>query len=137
VKYTLSEHVKVVHMLDPASYAAAAVAYTDGVDCRGFDELLIVVQCGAFTATGDVNFLVQESADDSTYAAVSGATIAEKEQADDQATYLIRINLRKRKRYIRVGYDVDDDAAIFGIFAILGSPDKLPVTASATVSASV
>jgi len=126
-----------VHALDPASYAAAAEAFTSGVDCKGYREALVVIQCGAFTATGDVEFDVEESADNSTFADVSSATTGELVQADDQTTYMIRLDLTKRKRYIRVGYDVDDDACIFGITVLLTDPIIRPATASATLSASV
>lgn len=150
MKHALHELVKVVHLLDPASYGAAAEAFTgdDALDCKGFHELLILIPCGAFTATGDVAFQVEETDEDpaapdtaltASYADVSGAAISEKVQADDQKTYGIRIDLRKRKRFLRVGYDVDDDACIFGMVAILGSPvgaAALPVT-QATTFASV
>lgn len=126
-----------MHALDPASYAAAAEAFTSGVDCKGYREALVVIQCGAFTATGDVEFDVEESADNSTFADVSSATTGELVQADDQTTYMIRLDLTKRKRYIRVGYDVDDDACIFGITVLLTDPIIRPATASATLSASV
>ena len=137
MKYRADQFIRVVHALDPASYAAAAEAFTDGVDCKGYREALVVIQCGAFTATGDVEFDVEESADDSTYADVTDATTGELVQADDQTTYMIRLDLTKRKRYIRVGYDVDDDACIFGITVLLTDPIIRPATASATLSASV
>lgn len=132
MKHALHQTVKVVHVLDPASYGAAAEAFTDAIDCKGFHELLLIVACGAFTATGDVSFQAEESdASGSGFADITDAAIAEKAVADDQKSYVLRIDLRKRKRYIRVGYDVDDDACIFGIVGILGSPvgaNALPVT---------
>jgi len=137
MKYRADQFIRVVHALDPASYAAAAEAFTSGVDCKGYREALVVIQCGAFTATGDVEFDVEESADNSTFADVSSATTGELVQADDQTTYMIRLDLTKRKRYIRVGYDVDDDACIFGITVLLTDPIIRPATASATLSASV
>ena len=129
MKHSLHEDLKSVHMLDAASYGAAAEAFSGEVDCKGFDELLVVINCGAFTATGDVVFQAEESdSSGSGFADISGAAIAEKVAADDQKTYLLRIDLRKRKRYIRVGYDVDDDACIFGISGILGGAQNKPVT---------
>lgn len=137
MKHSLHELLKVVHVLDPASYGAAAEAFTTGFSTKGFRELLLIVTCGAFTATGDVVFQVEESdVVGSGYADVSGALIAEKVAADDQNVYMIRLDLAKRKEFIRVGYDVDDDACIFGIVGILGSPvgaQALPVTQPTTV----
>ena len=137
MKYTLGEFLRVVHCVSPASYAAAAVAYSSGIDTRGYREAMFVVSLGVITATGDVNFLVQESADDSTYAAVTGATIAEKALADGEITICIRVNTSPRMRYLRLGYDVDDDAAIFGATCILGDPLIRPATASAAIETSV
>lgn len=137
MKYSLDKFLRVVHIVDPASYGAAAVAYSTAVDTRGYREALFIVSLGVITATGDVNFLVQESADDSTYAAVTGATIAEKTVTEDSATFCIRVDCTKRMRYLRLGYDVDDDAAIFGAVCVLGDPSIRPATASATVETSV
>lgn len=134
---TSHEHMKVVHLLDPASYGAAAEAYSSDLDTLGYRECQIVVQCGAFTATGDVSFAVYEGAAASPTTAISGATIAEKVQAGDQKTYVGHINLDGRARYLRVGYDVDDDNCIFGILAILSNPVTLPTSPENTLAFNV
>lgn len=137
MKDSAHETVKVVHLLDPASYSAGAEAFSSAADCQGYGEALIVVQCGAFTATGDVSFQVEGSADNSTWADITDATIAEKVQADDQKVYVGRIDLSKQPRYIRVGYDVDDDAAIFGIMAVLLDKKYKPASQENTLAFNV
>lgn len=144
MKGNLDENAKIVQMLDPASYAAAAEAFTAGVDCAGYDELLIMLSMGTATATGDVTFQVEESDSLSTgYVDVTGAllgvgtTPAEVTVSNDNTVYLLRLDLGKRKRFIRVGYDVDDDNVIFGILGVLSRPQVAPVTQVNAVVASV
>ena len=135
MKQTAHEEVKVVHMLDAASYGAAAEAFSTAVDCKGFDEMLLIVNAGVITATGDVALQLEESADNSTWVDITGASEADTTLvvANDQKSYVGRIDLRKRLRYIRVGYDVDDDAAIMSMDAVLLGAKEKPVTQENTV----
>lgn len=131
---------KVVQALAPASYAAAAEAFTSGIDCQGFDELLVILHCGVFTATGDLTCQLEESSDDAdadSYADITGATFSEVTVSNDNTDYVGRIDLAKRERYIRLGYDVDDDDGIFGVTFILSNAKVRPVTQINTVSFSV
>lgn len=138
MKHTLHEDVRVEQMLEPASYGAAAEAFSAEIDCKGYDELLVIIPCGVFTATGDVSFQCEESdASGSGFADITGAAVAEKVVADDQKVYVGRIDLRKRKRYIRVGYDVDDDNCIFGILGMLGGYQYKPASPQNAVSFNV
>lgn len=137
MKQTSHESMKVVHMLDAASYGAAAEGFSTSVDCKGFREMQIAVNFGVVTATGDVTFQAEESDDDSTWTDITDAAIAEKTVTNDQKTWVGHIDLTKRKRYIRMGYDVDDDAAILSIDAILSAPYDLPTSPQNTIAFNV
>jgi len=58
----------------------------------------------------------------------AGATFAEIALANDQTVFVGRINCASVRRYVRVGYDVDDDAVIFGITGVLLHPKYAPST---------
>ncbi len=137
MKNTAQETIKVVHVLEPDSYAAGAAANSAGIDCQGFDEALIVFDLGDFTATGDVTFQIQESADNVTFTNVTGAAVAEKVQADDEKVYVGRVDLAKRLRYLRVQYDVDDDAVEFAVLALLMNAKYKPVSQENAVAFTV
>jgi len=131
MKGSLHEEVKVVNVLNPATYAAAAEAFSTGIDCIGFGELMLVFHCGVFTATGIVGIQCEESAVlASGYVDVPGAAIANTVMIDtaDETVYLIRFDLTKRLRYIRVGYDVDTANTLWGCIGILSQPLTRPVT---------
>jgi len=107
--HTPTDHVLVKPTLDPESRTASANG--KGVDCRGFEEALVIFHLGAHDrTTGDeeITFKVQESSDDGstdTYADVSGATTGAIGNVTPDATagktWCININLAKRERYLR------------------------------------
>lgn len=132
MKGSLHEIVRVVHLIDPAVNAAGAEVQSAGLDCMGYDELLVVVSCGVITATGDVLVHLEESNDNGVadpYADIALAVIPDTVLTVllDQSEHLIHVDLAKRKRWIRVCHDVDDDNATFGIIGILGSPKYMPI----------
>ena len=127
-KRTVAESHKVAVSIKPASHA---VGTTNGAaaDCKGYDDTAVVIDCGVFTATGDLTAKVQESDDGSTgWADVAGAAFANKEQADDELPYVGNQNLAKRKRHLRVVFTVSDDAVIASALFILGAAISRPVT---------
>ena len=133
MKGSLHQIVRVAHLIDPAVNAAAGEVQSVGLDCQGYDEALFIVTCGVITATGDVLVHLEESDDNGVadaYADIALAIIPDTvlTVALDQTEHLIHVDLAKRKRWIRVCHDVDDDAATFGIIALLGSPKYLPIT---------
>ncbi len=144
MKYTSTEFAKAVSVVLPATYSAGAAAFSSGIDLQGYRECLLVFHLGAFTATGDVDFEVEDSADNSSFANIdlnadstNDALVAEKTTTTDSTVYVIRINCEKVRRYIRVGYDVDDDTCDFGVSAILLDPKYAPASQVNTVSSSV
>jgi len=134
MKFNLDENAKFVQALSPASYSSGAEAFTSpGVDCQGFDELLVFVDAGVIGGT--IAIRVQEAAVD------SGASYADVVTAANgfASTILVstntalpgfvygRIDLAKRLRYIRFGYTVGSSSAIFGIGCILSNEKYRPL----------
>ena len=127
------ESIKVVSLVDPITASAGAEVNGDGVDTNGFDEGLLVVSAGAFTATGVVGFTIQESDDDTTYTDISGASITSLTTANDSTTYVGRLNLKNLGRYIRLQYDVDTDDVTFGATLAMHAAKREPVSQVNTV----
>ena len=71
------------------------------------------------------------------YADVTSADFTAITSANDDAAYVIRLDLTKRERYIRVGYDVDTNAVLAAVHVVLMDPVNAPATASATIVATV
>jgi hypothetical protein len=99
---------KVVQAL-PAAAHVADVTPSAGIDCKGFTELLVVVNAGTYVGAASVTITLQESSvSDGTgdsFAAWTGSAFAAITTANDAARHLGRINLRGRERYIRPVFD--------------------------------
>lgn len=98
---------KVANGIDADAYSADVNG--TGIDCRGFDYALIVVNMGdlADTVTA-LDITVQESSDDAVgdaYADVTGATINVDPDGNttwDNTARMALVRLRGRERYLRV-----------------------------------
>lgn len=97
-------NVKTDALLASATYTSTQT--TAGVDCKGFDEMLVTVNCGAITSTATATITFEESdASGSGYAAITTpatAALAEMNTTADSAQFRVRFDLRLRKRYIRM-----------------------------------
>lgn len=112
----------------PASHAAGTITGA-AVDTQGFDEAMVVLDCGVFTATGDVTLKVQECATSGgTFVDIDGAAFSNKVQAADELPYVGNINLAKRERYLKIILTVADDAIIAGAGFVLGAAKDRPVS---------
>ena len=130
----LHEDVKVVTAVKPASFSAGALALGEEIDTSGFSEAEFVVLCGTFTATGDTLFAVHECATSGgSYAAVTDGALPEITVSTDNDVFILRVDLSKRLRFLKLTYDVDDDSAIFGAACLLRGQRNLPVTQVNTV----
>lgn len=123
------DNVKFVASL--VALSRTANANGTGVDTLGFNQGALVIQAGDIDlTTGDetYTFSVEESDDNSTFAAVSGLTTTVT--ADNQ-TKLIRVsNLNTtRKRYLRAVLTVAGTTPIIPVSAVfaLGTPASAPV----------
>ncbi|MEW2635257.1 hypothetical protein AB0903_27335 [Streptomyces sp. NPDC048389] len=99
----IKNHLTVEQSLAPASRTAAVDG--TGVDLAGFDAAMVVIDAGASGGTTpSFTFEVEDSDDDSTYAAVAAADLDGTEPvitgANDEAVYTL--GYHGIKRYLRV-----------------------------------
>ena len=101
---------------NPASFVKAGFSiesevYTaskngTGVDCRGFDHALVVMNFGTVSSGSDGTIKIQESSDDASadaYADVTGASYTVTGTEDDSVK-LAEVRLHGRERYLRAVY---------------------------------
>lgn len=102
-----------------------------GVDCLGYHYALAVFHLGATTADMD-SLAVQESDDNSSYSAdISAFTFSTVPTAtDDNGFFVCRIDLRKRKRYLRWHANYGAAATLSTCFFILSRAEVSPSTAT-------
>src|SRR3990167_6620299 len=110
MKFAAHEFCRVQQMLAAGDYGAAAAANSGSVDTAGWNELLVILDCGTFAATGDVLVTLQDSDDDSTFADIdidgdstADCVFSEKDNTEDVTVYVGRINLAGSgvRRYVR------------------------------------
>jgi hypothetical protein len=120
----LKSSISPVASIIPANYQATETG--DGVDLTGFDSAAVVIGVGAATDTG-FSFEVQESDDDSDYAAVASSDLDGTEPATAVASALTVLGYRGIKRFIRVvATDTGTGNADFGVTVIRGKARKHP-----------
>lgn len=113
-----------------------------GFDCRGMEEVLVILSVGIASGTLDVN--VQQSSDDAVgdaYTNLAGASFTQVVDADDNKTYIGRIVVNKDsagtggvERWLRVVGIVGTAAVNYGAcFVGAGLHDK-PVAQEQTVA---
>ena len=105
----------------------------DGIDARGYDRALFVLELGDVTNAATFSIQIQESAAGDTWADISGAGFADT-VATGKSDDTILIDVPVRKGYIRYQYqrktqDIEFDA----LQVLLYNNKKLPVTQNADV----
>jgi hypothetical protein len=125
------------HDTDPAASlhpaARTTTATGSSVDLLGFHSALILIPAGAWT-DGTHTFEVQESDDDSTFAAVADADLVGDEPvidgaADDDTVYSLAY--LGSKRYVLVKVTVTGSPStglVAGAFVLKGHPQYAPAT---------
>lgn len=131
MRYTF-ESVKAVTTVAPISATAGAITGTT-VDTRGFGDGMAVISVGATSGTPDsftVAAKLQESADDSTWSDISGATITTVTAANKTAEIKIELGSKAAsKRYVRAVVTpafVNGTTPKVGVSAVivLGQPER-------------
>lgn len=84
--------------INPQSLAASSTTNGSSVDMSGWDGVLFVLALGATDGTTDMK--AQDSADDSTFADITGASITQVAGTGDDKLYLLDV-WRPSKRYVR------------------------------------
>lgn len=97
-----------------------------GIDCRGFRSACFVFHAGAIGAADFEDLHLEESSDDSSYAAITGTAPTVPSQTDDNKFWVVYVDLRKRKRYIRWNADPGNAASLLCGFGILGDALEMP-----------
>lgn len=126
----LHDNLGPVQSLAPAARTASANG--TGVDLRDFDAAMVMIDFGAWT-DGSHTFEVQESDDDSTYAAVGDDDLLGTEPVVDGASedaQVYKLSYIGTKRYIRVAVTVSGTTtgAVYGASIIRGLAHRAPVS---------
>jgi hypothetical protein len=130
MKTTLSLHSKVAVSLDIAVIDADDTVNGAGVGLGAFDSAMVVIQAGTI-ADGTHTFEVQDSNDNSTFAAVASAYLegAEPALTDADSDTVTVIGYKGTKKYLRVSVTsaTTTDGGTFGALVICGDPTRAPV----------
>lgn len=127
MRFNADQHLKVVRDIDADAYTAAAYNGA-GVDCRGYQYATFIVTVGTMASTSTLNFKVQDSADNSTFADISGAAITALTEAGGDGDEVVSVTVKcdGQARYLR-GVGTAGTAAVdFGSVCVLSGPKVLP-----------
>lgn len=132
-----SARTKTVQHINPAAYSSTQTP-SNGVDCRGWKNLKVILPVGAVGASATMDVKLQESSDDSTYTDITGAAFTQLTNARQNTKRLMEVFLPDRKRYIRaVGTYGGSGSALFGVDFEFSDPIDTDLYATDTYDASV
>ena len=134
--------LKSVVALGPISMTAAAVLTSASIDCKGYEELQLVVTKTTHSNDYITVLTIQQSDDtvltnfatvsgyvvgtDYTLASLTGGTNA----ATEKAAGVFNIDLRGKKRYFRVLVTNGAVTGVIGITGTLARAEQAPITAT-------
>lgn len=134
--------LKSVCPLGPISLGIAGAATSANIDCKGYEELQLVVTKTTHSNDYITVFTIQQSDDtvvtnfatvtgyvagtDYTVASLTGGT----NSAAEKAAGVFNIDLRGKKRYFRVLVTNGGVAGIVGITGTLARAEQAPITAT-------
>ena len=134
--------LKSVCPLGPVSLTAAGTATSATIDCKGYEELQLVVTKTTH-ATDYITVLTIQQSDDtnaSNFAAVTGYVVGTDytlasltggtNAATEKAAGVFNIDLRGKKRYFRVLVTNGGVTGIIGITGTLARGEQAPITAT-------
>lgn len=127
-----------ISVLDIRSVNGDAAAGTTDVNCTGVEMagasgIIFVAAMGTITAAAVTSLIAEDSDDDSTYAAITGATVTIADDDDNKLAILDVRNVNKKK-YIRCTVDrATQNAVVEQVIAIRYNLPASPATAHATV----
>ncbi len=132
----IHESSKAVVGLIPDAHSAGTIISPAAIDTKNFDEALIMINAGVFSATGDANITVTEcDTSDGAYAAITGAVFDEITVTNDQDIFVGRLKCKNWERYIKLSMVLADDVADASAIVLLTKYDGLsPVTQENTVA---
>jgi hypothetical protein len=111
----------------PAQSISAATVNGASVDAAGWNEVGINVNFGTVLATGTMDVHVEDSADDTTFADITGAVFTQVLPANDNQTLRGKLKPGGFRRYVRVVATAAVAAGVVAADIELGQPlGKLP-----------
>lgn len=134
--------LKSVVALGPISFSAAGTAVSASVDCKGYEELQLVVTKTTHASDYITVLTIQQSDDTNTanFATVSGYVVGTDytlasltggtNAASEKAAGVFNIDLRGKKRYFRVLMTNGTATGIVGITGTLARAEQAPITAT-------
>lgn len=146
--YSAHEALKVKLAIPPASFAAgtyyngAAAADAVGIDCKGEEEALVIVDVGLVAATGTCDVSLHsadvDDAEDASLAAVAdkdatAQALAQMAATDDNKVWVMRVRVKDIQRYLFVKVVTANAATILGATVVFTKPRAYPVTQDQTV----
>lgn len=124
------QNAKFVLSLAPISVNGTAATTTE-IDTLGYDYLTLVVQTGSLGATMDELSITESDTAGSGHAAVTGGTWTDPVgTTDNNKIYAAFIDLRKRKRYIKLVADPGASASLVSSVGILTRAEVSPTSAT-------
>ena len=128
------EHMSAYQAIDPADLGDGA---TNGqsIDMQGFTSIDYVLSIGAQGAGGTADMKVQDSADNSSFADLTGAALTQVADTGDNKIYILSV-WRPTRRYVRpvvtiAGVGVAVIASVIGVrYGVAGTK---PITQHADV----
>lgn len=133
---SLHEHLEV-----GGSLAGDAIGASNGVsfDCRGIEEVLVILTVGDIATSGTLDVKVQDSATGAVWADLTGASFAQVVAAGANQTYVGRIITNKAgtDRFLRVVGTVAVEALSYGACIVAGHQHDKPVTQENAVAFTV
>jgi hypothetical protein len=105
--------------------AIAAAEVSRGIDCKGYEQAMLVISTNTLAATYVGTVTIEDSDDDGSgdaYALVAGATITIADSDDDTTLYAkLRLNVPGVKRWIRCTLGIATAAGPTGVMLIVGN----------------
>lgn len=128
---SLKPNLGVISGTVPVAVTATTALTTNGVDLRGFDSAIALVNTGAIAGAGDFSVKLQESdtnASDFTDVAAADLDSDITTIATMAANSVYRIGYKGSKRYINVIYVKNSGTSIVvGCTIVKGDPHQRPV----------
>ena len=126
----LSANVKVTKV-KAATAAGTTDINSDGVDMQDFESVLFIVTFGVITAGAVTSIQADQSADNSSFAALLGTKVVVAADDDDE-TFWLEI-VKPGDRYVRLTVDRATQNAVVGeIYAIQGGASLKGITQNVT-----
>lgn len=138
MKFQADEFTKTVQSIGAETKSAATVNGASA-DTKNFDELLVILNLGEMVTGSTVDLKLQDSADDSTFADITGAVATQLVEAtDEDKTWVGRLNLKgDHARYIRPVVTIGTANADLSVDLVLLDPKYAPASQVNTVMFSV